>query len=696
VVALRPDRPEQLRTHLADNLRRVRKAVSSAWIPPRRTRPAKWIPNRVRLDPGIEGRSFISLIDRPWWRDVLADFADPEVWSSTICATPQVGKTLMVLASILWTAENAPAPGMLVLPDKDTAIEIRDRLYAMADESIRRGLLLTVRTPPKRLRHTRFVDLGRMRVYLAWSGSRQRLRGRPCRYVWLSEIDVYASGGRQAGDPIKAAHQRTKAFFRHLHVHESSPSEDPSRVADIEAVASARYRWHAPCPHCGRHQELRFFTHTAGELAGRGGIAGYRQGESKECLPTEEARKAAYYVCEAGCRINNEHRDAMLMRGRWVPSGCRVSKDGEIVGELPKSRRSIGRVLWAIHSPTITFGDIAAAYCEAVETGQIAAFYKDWLAIPYRKQGRVPRWEELGRKCAWHHPRRCVPKECWFLTAGVDVQGENNGVRYVIRGWAPGRTSWLIDWGWIDRDHGDEADLVKSDLRKLTELVLACQFTVIGADGQPAENPLGRKYLGVRLLNCDSNHLPHKVHRWMRAMPESWSTGDRARVRAIRGDHQVSSDIRYRPRELEKTVRTGETYEGGLVQWGLAIYPYYDELLQAISSEPGKMGSFYVTADAFTQGKSYLEQVTNFAPHTVVDEKTGQKKTLWGPRSGRIPVDFWDCEVYALAAAEMVLGDMGWDAKAWEEWRQGAISARDGKPAERGRAITADDDLGAR
>lgn len=676
IAAAKPERPEQLEQRLAANFARVRQAVADAWIPPRRRPPQRWVPKRVRLDPGIEGRAFITLADRPYWRDVLADFADPEVWSQTICAAPQVGKTLMNLAAILWCAENAPAPGMLVLPDKDTAIEIRDRLYAMADESIRRGLLRNVRTPPKRMRQARYVDLGRMRVYLAWSGSRQRLRGRPCRYVWLSEIDVYSAGNKQAGDPIKAAHQRVKAFYRHLIVHESSPSADPSRVGELESESSARYRWHCPCPHCGRFQELRFFTHTQGELAGKGGLAGYRAGESKECLPQEDARRSAHYICEAGCRIENEHKDQMVRQGVWVPFGCRCI-DGKIVGDAPKSRRSVGRHLWSIHSPTISFGDVAAAYVEAKTTGREADFFKDWLAIPYRRQGRVPRWEELGRKSAWTHGRRQVPRECWFLTAGVDVQGENNGVRYVVRGWAPGRTSWLIDWGWIDRTPGDEAELVKSDLRKLSDLILDSSFPVIDGVGVSAENPLGKRAVGVRLLNIDSNHLPIKVHRWMRSLPEAWAVGDRARVRAVRGDHQINGDLRYRPRELERVVRSGEEYEGGMVQWGIYVYPYYDEQLQSISSEPGRDGSWYVTADCLTQGKSYLEQVVNFAPQTVVDDKTGARKTLWGPRNNRIPVDFWDCEIYALAAAEMVIGDLGWSRESWEQWR---TASQPGKP----------------
>ncbi len=103
--------------------------------------------------------------------------------------------------------------------------------------------------------------------------------------------------------------------------------------------------------------------------------------------------------------------------------------------------------------------------------------------------------------------------------------------------------------------------------------------------------------------------------------------------------------------------------------WGLCVYPYYSDLTDCLSGQPGQLGSWYVTADALSQGREYLEQVTNFHLATTVDPRKG-KKCKWQPKSGRIPVDFWDCEIYALAAAEMVVGSLGWEIEAWESWRE--------------------------
>lgn len=671
----------------ARNLQRLRKRMARAFRPRKPKRPSQWVRSCLRLDNTVEASSGrYDLSRRPWWHAILEALNDPEVELMAIPAGTQLGKTLALLAAILWVAENAPAPAMLVAPDKDTAIELRDRLYLNAEASLRSGRMQRIRIPPENQRNTRFIDLGSMRVYLAWSGSRQRLRGRPCRYVFLTEVDVYSRGHKTSGDPVAAAHQRIKAFFRGLLWHESSPSEHPSRITELERSATARYRWHAPCPHCGLFQELRFFLHTKGDLAGRGGIGGLKDG-SGEYVSAEAGREQAHYVCEAGCRIENEDKQAMLERGRWIPFGCRLV-DGQVVGPQPESRRKVGYHLWSVHSESITWGDLAGAFLEAREQGKLAEFFGNWLGLEYRPESRVPHWAQLGRRSAWTNSRRQVPPEAWFLTAGADVQGENNGLRYVVRGWAPGRTSWLVDWGWIERTAGDETALVKSDLVQLTDQVLKDPYPVVDAQGRPAENPLGRRSLPVKLLLIDSNHLPMKVHHWLRWLPESWTAVESGRVRAIRGDHQLNPETRWQLSTIDTNTRTGEQYEGGMQVWRLFVYPFYDELLQLLAGEAGRVGSWHVTADVLTQGRAYLEQVVNFGQAIQIDPKSGHRKVVWGPRNGRIPVDFWDCEIYGLVAAHMVVGDLGWSEAAWHAWREGATAGR--KSASKPRSRLAD------
>ena len=676
---------------------RLRRAWREAWRHRERMKPSQWIRERMRLDNTVEAGSGRYDIDRrPWWVPILDAFDDPQVASVAIAAATQIGKTLSLIALILWAAENAPAPAMLVTPDRDTAVELRDRIYLNAQATIRAGGCKQLRVPPEHQWNTRYIDLGSMRVYLAWSGSRQRLRGRPCRYVFLTEVAVYAKGMKKAGDPVSAAHQRIKAFFRGFLYQESSPSEHPCRITELEQQATWRSRWHVRCPTCGRFQELRFFRHKTGELAGKGGIDGI-QDEGGEYVSAERARLDAFYVCESGCRIENSDKQALLESGREVPYGCRfermkdeggrmMKRKGRLVGKQPTSRRKLGFHLWSVHSEAITFGDLAAAFIDARSQLKLAEFWGNWLGLEYKPESRVPEWAILGKRNAWTNSRGQSPAEAWFLTAMCDVQAENNGVRVSVRGWAPGRTSWLVDWRWLERDLGDDNELVTSDLAKVTREILGRRYLVVDREGRPAKNPLGRGELAVKLLGVDVGHLPRKVNAWLKSLPESWTLDDGdnvPRVRALRGDHQLSPDIRFQRAEWEQNVRTGEKYEslgggGGMIVWRVNVYSYYDVLTQLLCAEAHKAGGWHVTADCYTNGRAFLEQVVNFGKHVKIDPDTGQKKTVWGPRHARTPVDFWDTSIGELVCAEMVLGNLGWDEAAWRASLPGARSQEPG------------------
>jgi len=657
-------------------LRAINRAAADAWRPVPPMRPPEWCESRVRLSADYEASGgAYDLTTRPWWREILDCYIDTEVRRLVTPAATQVGKTLATIASMLWCAENDPAPGLVVLPDQAAALEFRDRVYANAEASSTRGAFRLIRIPPEYQWNSRWIDLGSCRIYLAWSGSRQRLRGRACKRVWLVEMDVYR-GDKKGGDPIRAAHQRTKAFYRFMHAHESSPVPSPSDITTLEKACTDRRRWHAPCPHCGTFQEMRFFPYRSGDLAGRCGFGGLKN-EHDEWLSATEARKRAHYVCINGCKVLDSEKQAMLERGKWVSIGQHLDKKGKVKGKPPASRESVSYHLWSVHSDAISFGDIAAAYIEAREQGTVPEYWGNWLGLEYQHQGKLPTWSQLGRRLAWTHERGTVPHQCWFLTAGADVQGASNGVFYTVRGWAPECTSWLIDWGWLERKPGDETDLVKSDLGQLTEL-LGRRYPVVGTDGA-SMTPLGRHTLPIRLLNIDSNHRPMDVHAWMRSLPEHMTKGAAARVRAVRGDHKVDPTVRYRMHVVEQNTRTGKAYEGGLEQWGIYVYHFYQDLVERIAGRSNVPGSWYVTKDALAAGKTYLQQLTNFHRVVEVSERTGKKKGVWKPRSGTVDVDYWDCEIYSLVAAHMVVGDLGWDLDAWNRWwknHRGATSRR--------------------
>lgn len=627
----------------------LRQRVAAAWRPVDAAPADRWCESHVRLSDETEAaRGAYDLTDRPWWRDVLLAATDPETRTVTLPASTQVGKTLTLCALILYLARNAPASALVALPSKDAAIEFRDRLYSLAKES---GFQV-----PKPWRwNLRFCDVGPMRIYLGWSGSRQGLRGRRCKYVFLSEVDVYQAATR-GGDPIEAANQRVKAFPSHLIFRESSPVPEPSRIDGLFEQTDQR-QWWAKCPKCGAWQVLRFFRHRDGELAGRCGVGGILD-DQDQYLEPEEARLKAHYVCRSGCLIGDDLKPAFVGSGRWLSKGCSMDRRGKVHGETARVR-DVGFRLWAAHS-NAGWGEIAAEYLKARKNGTVADYFQNWLGLSYKQRGTLPTWQELGARLAIvGHRRSIVPAECWFLTASCDVQDDE--VFAVVRGWGDAKTSWLIDWWVLDRDDGDANQLVKSDLAQLDEEVLGQWFRVAG------KNPRGRSRLQVVLLGVDAKWRTVDVHHWIR------SHGGSKHCRAIQGDGSMRGAVRYKVNTVYESRRKKkdgekEQYEGGLELWSVNSHAYRRDLVERFGAKTNEPGAWLLPDTILTEGQHYLRQLVN-EPPVIVRGKDGRPKQDWKERDGDLGHDFWDCEVNGLALADMVVdqlpGSPGWCAAKW-------------------------------
>jgi phage terminase large subunit GpA-like protein len=645
----RPNRPALFLPALA----RLLNAVAEAARPRVRQSPDDWIANHVRLSDLEAAKGQYDLTGRPWWRGILEAIGDPNVRSIVMAASTQVGKTLALCAAILYLVRNAPAAALVVLPTEPDAREFRERIYALAQAS---GLQI----PPEHKWNMRHVQIEGMRIYLAWSGSRQRMRGRRCKYVFLTEVDVY-DRGRGGGDPIESARQRVKAFPRHLILVETSPIPENSRIETIEQEPERqRRRWNVQCPHCQAWQELRFFTHKDADRRGRGGFSGVFD-DAGRCRDPDTVRVEAAYACENGCTISQADKAAFIGSGRWVPAGCRLDSEGNLVGTPHRPNRDLGFHLWAVHSPA-TWGAIAAEYAKAHRDGGIPDWWQNWFGRSFHSQGQLPTWEQLGRKLLVpYYERGQVPSDAWFLTAGCDVQERE--VYAVVRAWGDAQTSWLADWFTLERKPGDENDVIKSDLAQLDAAVLDAWFPVVGG-----RNPRGRGQLQVALLGIDANYRGHDVHEWIRAHDKS------PRLRAVRGDGNLATAERYKMSVVKESRRekddgTGPVvYQGGMELWSIAVDAFRLLLVDRFRATSAAPGAWLLPANIMETGRHYLRQLVN-EPPVYERGKDGRPRLTWREIDRTLGHDFWDAEVYAAAIAQMFVDQLpdnpGWDASRW-------------------------------
>jgi phage terminase large subunit GpA-like protein len=625
-----------------DPRRRVLDWWAETWRPRIELDRAKWCEQNLRMPAEVSAKpGACDLVRYAYMREPLLAADDPNVEVIVLVWATQLGKTTLLIFILASQAAIAPVQSLFVAPDKDALMELRDKFYLFAEHSPLERVL-----PPPRLRNNRWMDAGRLRCHLAYPMNTQRLSGKSCALVLATEVDRYRSRKEQ-GSPEKLAAERVKAFFSYKIVYESSPTDDTSRIWKLFETSDRR-QFHVPCPRCNHFQELRLFPHREGPFAGAGGIHGLKDGEGKWRTP-DQARAESYYICERGCKITDDKKPAMVSAGLWCPKGQSIDKRGRLTGDPERGPRIWGGQLNSLYAEPITFGRFAGEYLESRDDpGKLQSFWQNWMALRWQRKAEAPHWATLGRRLRGGHPRGTVPVGAIFLTAGADVGPDY--CRWVVRAFGEGSTSWLVDWGTTrSRPDADGAQSRTSHLDQLAQEILHRDWQLVD------RNPLGEDRLRVRLLAVDCGYKPSLIHGWARKQP-----GDR--VYTVAGRADLKSGDFYRCNTVEKDARTGKPYPGGMRRWEINRALYNADVADRWRQPLDEAGAWWLTAAPLDEAEPYLRELVNEAP-TRVKHRTGRDVIEWAKVDSNTPNHWWDCEVYARAAADMVTGG-DWDKLA--------------------------------
>jgi len=530
----------------------------------------------------------------PYLREILDAWADPLCEDVTLMKASQVGGTELACNLVGWVADQDPGPLLYVVPREEDAERFaRNRLRPMFEASAAlRGRM------PADPRESVVLEwrLDRMLLYLAGAHSPAALAAHPVRYVLLDEVDKFpAFAGREA-DPVALASERTKTFWNRKIFKASTPTTRRGLILR-EYERGDRRRYFVACPACGARQALKFPQ-----------IKWPADARDPDALLSA---RAAWYECER-CRApwGDGVRPALLAGGRWVPEG----QDPEAPATPGGARRSF--VLSSLYSPWLSWSHVAAKFLEARhDPASLLNFVNSWLAEPWEEKTESPEPEKVLVHVAGY-PAGTAPAGALLLTAGVDVQ--KDCLYLVVRAWGYGEESWLV-----------RASRVES----FEELLVALCRTQYGRGaGKP---------LGLRLGCVDSGYQTDAVYEVCRR----W----RHLLRPVKG-HDHLAGLPYRPSALDRHPRTGRPLQGFCL-WHVDTTYYKDKLARHLAAAPADPGQWHLPADP---SPAYVAQLCAEQKITERDRRTGRVREEWRPRAGNPDNHYLDCEVYALAAADML------------------------------------------
>ena len=367
------------------------------------------------------------------------------------------------------------------------------------------------------------------------------------------------------------------------------------------------FKWSTPVLKSGHimtayeKTEVRYKFYVPCPYCGKYQALDWHQVKFDSDMDITEIEFNTYYECSScGGHILDKHKPQMLRSGRWVPQN-----------EIKGRPRSVGFSLNSLYSPWVSFGRMAKEFMKSKDDPKLLQnFINSWLGEPWEtKAAKLDIDIVLQKKTEC--PMNIVPKWAKILVGGVDCQ---QGYFYwLVRAWGSGMTSQLVAYG---RARSYE------DLSEIMDHVYA------GEDGT--------KWI-VNLYAVDTGYDTDNVYDYCHqhfgiAIPVKGSSRQMLARYRISYIYPKANSLKQRP-ELLYEVDTDQ----------------YKNMIATRLNKPLGQGAFMLNADTDAE---YAAQITS--EHRVVEIKGGREVETWKQKTSSSPNHWWDCEVYAALAADLL------------------------------------------
>lgn len=326
----------------------------------------------------------------------------------------------------------------------------------------------------------------------------------------------------------------------------------------------------------------------------------YDEDPEKKMSPYDRAKTAQYVCQECGCVIRDSDKPHMLRNGKWKA----VQKRGN---GKPKT---VGFWINSLYSIFTTWAEIAEEFLKSKDSpDDLQNFVNSWLAEPW-EDTKLKTNADLVMERQTEEEEFIVPEWAKLLTAGVDVQ--ENCLYWSIRAWGNYTTSQNIAHGQAFSFREVERIMnLKYEMQDGTEMI-------------------------VNLALIDSGNEADAVYDFC-ADNSDWAMPCKGASNPMRSNFTIS--------KINKSDSKAYGANLVIVDGG----KYKDMIAGRMRRENGE-GSWMVYKGC---DREYAEQVT--AEHKVnVRMGNGKTKLAWVQKTSHAANHYLDCEVYAMAAADIL------------------------------------------
>lgn len=321
-------------------------------------------------------------------------------------------------------------------------------------------------------------------------------------------------------------------------------------------------------------------------------------GEDEYATLSDRADQAVYVCQECGCVITDQHKDRMLRAGEW-----------RIVQENNAARKRVGYWISVLYSPFVRFSEVALEFLKSKgDPEQLQNFVNSWLAEPW-EDTQLKTSSDTVMERQTDIPEFEVPEWARILTGGVDVQ--ETSIYWTIRAWGNGITSQNICHGQV---------LSWADVERVMNY---------------AYQKRSGEQMVVGLCLVDSGYDTDSTYEFC-ANNSDWAMAAKGSSNTMMSHFKISKINRPDSRAygMDLVIVDGDKYK--------------DMIAARMKKENGS-GAWMVYQGCDME---YAEQVT--AEHKVNVKVGNRTVQRWRPKRTHIDNHLLDCEVYALAAADIM------------------------------------------
>lgn len=597
-----------------------------AWLPPERMTGTEWAES-YRVIGAKAAKPGPYRVDRtPYAAGIMDALTDDEHTDVAFMKPVQCGGTTIGENALGCWIDTDPSPIMIVFSNEEvTKKRMREDVIPLLRNTPKLAANLTARKHDVK---TGSVQLRSCAIHTGWAGSPASLASVPIRRLILDEVDKYPKWAGREADAISLGKMRTRTFKHRKKIYSlSTPTLPTGPIARaIESCGDIR-DWCPLCPNCEEYIRPDWeHVHYEGQDATDERTL--RQIRVK----LEAGEIPAYYTCpHCNEDIDSDSFWEASKRGGWV------STQEKVPGVHPKSR-SVGFRLNGMCSDWTRVQGAAVEFVSARLGGlsKLQNFYNSILGVPFwgvdgnTDEALAVTPQQIFDLAREGGDRGAVPDWATVVVAGVDTGKRDHP--YVVRAFGEGFRSQLLEYG-----VAPTADILFELLERTWHGSAGRSFKIrrmlIDSGGGRGTRNMSRTEEVYRIAQQD----PAKIYAI------KGHGGNNAPTNPI-----TTRMIHYRPAQGQRQFSALE------VRLSILDVGYFKDLLAS-----------YINQETWhphnTVGRNYVMQMA--AEHKVMVQQrmkpdgSSVEDWRWVIRAAGLPNHFWDCEVYAVAAAHMLGAD---------------------------------------